>query len=71
MRDEPVASYLQEALEGFASGRFETQAKVKCFLESCPDFPKDTKTGSICIGLRLSELGREIITISGSDYLRL
>ena len=47
VRNEPIASYLQEALEGFASGRFETQAEVKRFLESCPDFPKDTKTGLI------------------------
>jgi len=29
MRDEPVASVIQEALEGFASGRFETQAELK------------------------------------------
>ena len=47
VRDEPIASYLREALEGFASGRLETQAEVKRFLESCPEFPKDTKTGLI------------------------
>ncbi len=38
VRDEPVASIIAEALEGFASGRFETQAEVKRFLESKPDF---------------------------------
>ncbi len=31
-RDEPVASILQEALEGFASGRFDSQADVARFL---------------------------------------
>ena len=47
VRDEPVASILQEALEGFASGRFETQVEVKRFLESQPDFPKDLPNGEI------------------------
>lgn len=41
VRDEPYASILQEALEGFASGRFDSQVEVKRFLESQPDFPKD------------------------------
>ncbi len=29
VRDEPLASIIQEALQGFASGHFETQAEVK------------------------------------------
>ena len=41
VRDEPLASIIQEALEGFASGRFETQVEVKRFLEAQPLFPKD------------------------------
>ena len=41
VRNEPLATIIQEALEGFASGRFETQSEVKRFLESQPDFPKD------------------------------
>jgi DNA invertase Pin-like site-specific DNA recombinase len=41
VRDEPNASILQEALEGYASGRFQTQVEVKRFLERQPDFPKD------------------------------
>ena len=41
VRDEPNASYIQEALEGFATGRFETQGEVKRFLEGCPEFPKN------------------------------
>lgn len=40
IRDEPLASIVQEALEGYASGRFQLQAEVKRFLESQPEFPK-------------------------------
>ncbi len=40
VRDEPLASIIQEGLEGYASGRFQTQAEVKRFFESQPDFPK-------------------------------
>ncbi len=39
---EPVASIMREALEGFASGRFETQSDMGRFLEAHPLFPKDT-----------------------------
>ena len=41
VRDEPVASIIQEGLEGYASGRFQLQAEVKRFFESHPSFPKD------------------------------
>ncbi|PUB90898.1 MAG: recombinase [gamma proteobacterium symbiont of Ctena orbiculata] len=41
VRDEPLASIIQEALEGYASGRFQTQAEVKYFLESFPEYPRD------------------------------
>ncbi len=47
VRDEPNASTIQEALEGFAAGRFETQVEVKRFLESQPEFPKDLPDGKI------------------------
>ncbi len=40
-RDEPVASVIQEALEGYASGRFIGQADVWRFLQSHPLFPRD------------------------------
>ena len=46
VRDEPAASIVQEALEGFASGRFETQAEVQRFLASMPHFPF-TKNGRV------------------------
>ncbi len=40
-RDEPLASVIVEALEGFASGRFETQGEVKRYLDASPIYPKD------------------------------
>ena len=39
VRDEPTASIVQQALSGFASGRFETVAEVKRFLEQFPEYP--------------------------------
>ena len=47
VRHEPVASIIQEAMEGFASGRFETQAEVKRFLESEPAFTKKNRRGEV------------------------
>ncbi len=40
VRKEPQASIVQEALESFASGRFETQTEIKDFLESHVEFPR-------------------------------
>jgi len=48
--NEPFASILREALEGFASRRFESRAEVQRFLESCPEWPRATagkRKGSI------------------------
>ncbi|MFY0620872.1 MAG: recombinase family protein [Pelagimonas sp.] len=39
--DEPLASLVRDAFEGFASGRFQTQAEVKRFFEAHPDFPRN------------------------------
>ena len=47
VRDEPLASIVQEALEGFAIGRFQTKAEVQRFLEDQRAYPKSTKTGHI------------------------
>ena len=47
VRDEPVASILEEGLNGFACGRFSSQGELKRFFESQPDFPKDTPDGTI------------------------
>ena len=46
VRNEPLASIVQEALEGYASGRFQLQAEVKRFLEAQPTFPK-TRDGVV------------------------
>ncbi len=43
VHDEPLASIVTEALEGYAVGRFESQAEVKRFLESQPEFPKNER----------------------------
>ena len=47
VRDEPVASILQEGLEGFASGRFATQTELKRFLERHPAYPRDLPNGEL------------------------
>ncbi len=47
VRDEPVASIIAEALQGFASGRFRSQVEVKRFLERQPDFPKSGASGYV------------------------
>ncbi|MDD9911199.1 MAG: recombinase family protein [Ahrensia sp.] len=47
VRDEPHASILQEALEGFAAGRFQTQSEMRRFLENHPDYPSDLPNGEI------------------------
>lgn len=43
VRDEPLASIIAEALEGYATGRFDTQVEVKRFLEGFAEFPKDRR----------------------------
>ena len=55
VRDEPLASIIQEALEGYAEGRFSSQAEVKRFLEAQPEYPKDLPNGEIRMQ-RVSEL---------------
>ena len=47
VHDEPKASIVREALEGFASGRFQSQAEVVRYLEAQPEFPKDLPDGRI------------------------
>ena len=47
VRDEPLATIVQEALEGFATGRFATQVEVKRYLDARSEFPKDRTTGEV------------------------
>ena len=67
VRDEPLASIIQEALEGFATGRFETQAEVKRFLENQSAFPKDCKDGSI----RFEKVNRLMNRIHYAGYVEI
>ena len=60
VRNEPLASIIQEGLEGYASGRFDTQAEVKRFFESQPDFPKDLPGGKIR-NQRVNDILRRVI----------
>lgn len=41
--DEPRASIVREAYEGYAVGRFQTLAEVQRFLENSPEFPRNNK----------------------------
>ncbi|MGF1500310.1 MAG: recombinase family protein [Paracoccaceae bacterium] len=43
VRDEPNASIVQEALQGFASGRFRSAAEVQRFLAAHPSISKNAK----------------------------
>ena len=47
VRDEPLATIIQDALEGFASGRFASQSEVKTYLESEPAFACRFPTGFV------------------------
>jgi hypothetical protein len=64
--DEPYASILREGLEGYASGRFQTQAEVARFFQSMPDFPK-TRFGTVT-----NEAANRILTrVIYSGYIEL
>lgn len=43
VRNEPFATIITDALEGFAGGRFETIGEVKRFLEAQPVWPRDRR----------------------------
>ncbi|MEO0429446.1 MAG: recombinase family protein [Pseudomonadota bacterium] len=66
VRDEPLASIVQEALEGYASGRFETQAEVKRFLERFAEYPRD-RHGEVR-NQRVKELLTRIVYAGYVDY---
>ncbi|MEM9128180.1 MAG: recombinase family protein [Pseudomonadota bacterium] len=45
--NEPQASIVREALEGYATGRFASQTEVQRFLEADPHYPKDLPNGKL------------------------
>jgi len=59
--DEPRASLVRDALEGFASGRFDSQTEIKRFLEAAPEFPKDRR-GEVHLQRITNMLGKVIYT---------
>ena len=59
VRDEPLASIVAEALNGFASNRFASQTEVQHWLERQPEFPKDTPAGFIRTATIARILGKE------------
>ena len=66
VRDEPVASIMAEAMEGYASGRFETQSEVQRFLESQPLYPK-SKSGGVHLQ-RLADMFSRVLYTGHIDY---
>ena len=61
VRDEPLASIIQEGLEGFASDRFSSPVELKAFFEAQPVFPKDRK-GNVHMQRVMDILNRQIYT---------
>lgn len=57
--DEQLAPIIKEALEGYASGRFQIQAEVKRFLESQPAFPK-SRNGTV-IFQRVTDILKRVV----------
>ncbi|WP_082239345.1 recombinase family protein [Rhizobium leguminosarum] len=64
---EPIASIVTEALEGFANGRFETQAEVQRFLQDSPGFPK-MRNGTVKID-RVTEMLTSVLHAGMVEYL--
>jgi site-specific DNA recombinase len=65
VRDEPLASIVQEALEAFACGRFQSQVEVQRFLERQPLFPKDLPNNRI----RAYKISRMLTTPVYAGYV--
>ncbi len=61
VRNEPVATTVKEALEGYALGRFASVAEVQRFLEHSPNYPKN-RNGTVYIQGVLDMLGRVLYT---------
>lgn len=45
--DDVLGPIVRDALEGYATGHFASQAEVQRFLERNPNFPKDKKDGTL------------------------
>ena len=47
IRDEPLASIVQEFLNGYAAGRFASVTEICRHLEAIPEYPKHTPAGGV------------------------
>lgn len=56
VKNKPLASIITEAMEDYASGRFQTQAEVMRFFQGFAEFPKDRN------GIVRNERVKEILT---------
>lgn len=61
VRDEPLATIVQNGLEGYASGRFGTVVELQAYLENQPAFPRDKK-GRVHIQRVLDMLNQLVYT---------
>ncbi len=59
VKDEPNASIVKEALEGYASGRFESCAEIQRFLEKHPTVPR-LKNGEVDLATAMGLIKRPI-----------
>ena len=66
VKKEPFASIVSEALEGFASGRFQTKSEVKYFLENFPEYPQGSN-GSIH-NQRIDDLLTQVLYAGYIEY---
>ncbi len=58
--DDVLGPIVKEGLEGFATGRFNSQTELRRFLESRPEYPKDMADGQIRPQTIVRLLGKEI-----------
>ena len=47
VRDEPIASIVEDYLKGYAAGRFTSVSEICRHLESIPAYPKNTPAGGV------------------------
>ena len=57
--DEPNATIVRDALEGFAAGRFQTMTEVKRFLEGFPTI-RESRKGGVHLSLVIERLKRPL-----------
>lgn len=65
VHDEPLASIVREALEGFACGRFASQAEVQRYLQAQPEYPGTMKDN----GVRQQQVRRMLEQILYAGYV--